>query len=214
MNIITIENTQDIITEIEDAFWDIPFENSDFQNEMFVIASQITPERAYRAIGLRMNAKLRALSEAKHGRLLEDIDIEEIEEQINSGTLDKFEIRRKKIELSKKLENRRYTDKLINDAIKELNCLYSHFKALPKYTREQFEAAEKTHFEQRLLRQAANITGASESLINMSEDIKALKQYQENVASLEYINNDNLLLLLSDMQNKIKIDKKLDKNIT
>jgi hypothetical protein len=201
--IITLENTNDIIQEIETAFWDIPFENSDFQNEMFVVAAQITPERAYRAIGLRMNAKLRALNEAKYGRMLEDIDIEEIEEQLNSGTLDKFEARRKQIELAQKREARNYTNKLINDAIRELSCLYKHFKALPKYTREQFEAGEKVHFQQSLTRQTAGISGAIESLININEDMAAIEQYEQQVALLDNISTEQLSQLLLEMPNKI-----------
>ncbi len=66
----------EIIKEIEDAFYDIPFENSAFQNEYFVLQGQYTPARAYRAIGLRMSSKLQAINELKYGRQLEEINIE------------------------------------------------------------------------------------------------------------------------------------------
>lgn len=52
--LITLDTVNDIVSELYESFDNIPFENSDFQNENFVISSQITPERAYRAIGLRM----------------------------------------------------------------------------------------------------------------------------------------------------------------
>lgn len=83
---ITVKNYVDVISEIEAAFFDIPFENSAFQTEAFVIASQITPERAYRAIGLRMHSKLNALNEIKYTRAKEDIDIQELQEKINTST--------------------------------------------------------------------------------------------------------------------------------
>ena len=49
---VTNENVAAVLQEVQEAFYDIPFENSQFQTEAFVIAAQLTPERAYRAIGL------------------------------------------------------------------------------------------------------------------------------------------------------------------
>ena len=40
---VSADNASDVIKEIEDAFWNIPFENSAFQTENFVLAAQITP---------------------------------------------------------------------------------------------------------------------------------------------------------------------------
>ena len=57
----TVDHIPDVLKELEEAFYDIPFENSDFQNKMFVVADQLTPARAYRAIGLRMFAKISQL---------------------------------------------------------------------------------------------------------------------------------------------------------
>ena len=82
---ISEETVHDVITEIQDAFYDIPFENSKFQTENFVLNNQITPARAYRALGLRINAKLRALTEAKYSKMRAEIDIEEKIDQIQSG---------------------------------------------------------------------------------------------------------------------------------
>ncbi len=184
-DMITVENTQDVISEVENAFFDIPFENSRFQTESFVIGGQITPERAYRAIGLRMHAKLRALNEAKFGRMKEQVDIDEIDYKLQNESLTPFDRRREEIKKQEILSRRTWTDKLINDAISELNVLYKHFKSLPKFTREQFEAGERLHFEQRLNRQALGLEGARESLINMNEDIRAISTYEQQVAQLE-----------------------------
>lgn len=201
---VTYENAQDVIKEIEEAFFDIPFENSHFQTESFVIGSQITPERAYRAIGLRMHAKLRALNEAKFGRMKEQIDLDEIEHKLNSGELNQFDRRREEIKKLEILSHRNWTDKLINDAISELNVLYKHFKSLPKYTREQFEQGEKLHYEQRLNRQALGLEGAKESIINMNEDILAIRNYEEKVLQLENASTETLLQLSHNMSNLLK----------
>lgn len=171
MNEVTTSNANDILQEIQDAFFDIPFENSKFQTEHFVLNAQLTPERAYRALGLRMHNRLRALREAQFGRMKEEIDIEELQAKIDDPQTSTWDRRRAEIDVQQKLANRPFTDKLINDAIAELNVLYSHFQKLPRYTREQFEAGERRHFELRLTRQARGVTGALESLNNMQESL-------------------------------------------
>lgn len=182
--ILSLENTTSVLKEIEDAFYDIPFENSEFQTEAFVIAAQITPERAYRAIGLRMFNRLRALNDVKHTILNQQIDLEEIDAKIVSGNLDEFEVRRQVLKKQKILSEQNWSKKLINDALVELSVLYKHFKALPKFTRQEFEAGEKLHYEQRLRRSIAGIEGAKESLINMNEDTAALAKIESEVAKL------------------------------
>lgn len=177
---VTTENVNDVIDELNQAFYDIPFENSQFQTENFVIGASITPARAYRAIGLRMSSKLNALREAKYSRLRMDIDIEELQEKVNDPNTNKFDKRRAELDIQEKLEGIPYTDKLINDAVTELNILYKHFKALPKFTRDEFEVEEKLHFEQRLQRQLMGGNGAQESLMNMSTDYNNILGFEEN----------------------------------
>ena len=150
--LIKYEDVNNIIKEITDAFYDIPFGNSQFQIENFVIGGERTPERAYRAIGLAMSSKLQALKEAYYGRKKEDIDIEELEYKIKK-TKNKFDKKRYAIKIEQKLSNRKSTDKLINVALAELNVLYNAFKKLPKFTREEFEKGEYKYFEQKLSRQ-------------------------------------------------------------
>ena len=167
---VTENNVADVLAEVQEAFYDIPFENSQFQTEAFVIAAQVTPERAYRSIGLRMQSKIQAILEAKHGRAKEDIDIEELQEKIDDPDISSFERRRAQLDIDFKLANKQYTDKLLNDAITELNILYGHFQKLPRYTREQFELGESKHFQIKLDRQVKGIQGALEALTNMHQD--------------------------------------------
>jgi hypothetical protein len=158
-------NTDQILTELENRFFDIPFENSQFQDKAFLITAQHTPARAYRAIGLRMFSKIQAIKELKYGRQLEEVELEELQETIDTST-NKFEIRKAQIEKEKKLSMRGYTNKLLNDAIAELNFLYSELQKFPAYTREQFEAEEAIHFDRRL-NQQLQAQGAKESLLFM-----------------------------------------------
>ena len=156
-----------MIEEIQAAFYDIPFENSDYQNKVFMVQNQLTPARAYRSIGLRMLAKLRAIDELKFGRELEQVDIDEYQATIDSDTSSTFEQRRAAIEIRKKESKIQWEDKLLNDAIRELNCLYSEFKKFPTYTREQFELEEADHFEQDLQLQLTAGNGPQRSLAVM-----------------------------------------------
>ena len=177
--VISENNAADVIKEIEDAFYDIPFENSAFQTENFVIAGQITPERAYRAIGLRMHKKLIAVQETLIGKEMEQVEEDELRYKIESSEYNQFEKRKFELELKKKQIYKPFRDKLLNDALKELNVLYKHFKSLPKYTREQFEAGEKRHFLEDLNRQVQGITGAKQSLVNMVDDITSIENFEK-----------------------------------
>lgn len=159
--------TEQILSDLEEAFFDVPFENSDFQNQAFLVAAQHTPGRAYRAIGLRMFAKLRAIDELRFSRMREDVDIEEKQAVIADPDASIYDKRRAQIDINERLSRRRWQDKLLNDAIRELDCLYAEFKKLPHYTREQFEAEERAHFERRLTQQLHHPSGAEESLLAM-----------------------------------------------
>ena len=177
--LIKYEDVNNIIKEITDAFYDIPFGNSQFQIENFVIGGERTPERAYRAIGLAMSSKLQALKEAYYGRKKEDIDIEELEYKIKK-TKNKFDKKRYAIKIEQKLSNRKSTDKLINDALAELNVLYNAFKKLPKFTREEFEKGEYKYFEQKLSRQVLIPNDSINSLELMGIDKESIPMLIEN----------------------------------
>lgn len=198
-NQITPSDIPNVLSELETAFYDIPFENSDFQNSMFVVAAQQTPGRAYRAIGLRMFAKIRAIKELNFARRLEEIDLQEKQELVNNEQASKFDRMRAQVEIDKMLDQRAWTDKLLNDALKELGCLYTEFKKLPAITRDQFEQEERLHFQLKLERQARGQVGALESLANMNGD----------AALLDHLATDPLLL-----QNlRQKVEESLTTNV-
>lgn len=200
-----------VLAEIQDAYYDIPFDNTAFQTENFVIAAQITPQRAYRSIGLQMLSKINALMQNQASEELQDIRVDEINWKLQNEDMTEFDRRRLQIELKTISSNRVWAKKLKNDSIQELNLLYKHFKSLPKYTRAQFESAEKEYFEQSLHRQVQQITGATESLINMSEDVKALKDFETALKEIPVEKLEDAALLPSlealYMRNKIKINR-------
>ena len=197
--------TNKIFEEIQTAFYDIPFENSTFQTEAFVISAEITPERAYRAIGLKIISKLDAVRNAKYAFMKTQIDLDEIEFNLKEGKLNQFDTRRELIKKEEILSHSYINSKLINDAITELNVLYKHFKVLPKYTREQFENAEKQHFEQKLLRQVLELGGAKEAIINMNEDYTAILEYEAKATEvLNNISSSELQALSLTLSNIIK----------
>lgn len=138
------------IEEIEKASLAIPFGNSKFQNENFVMAGEITPARAYRHCLLRLNDRLTALRECYYNLQLEIIDIEELEEKNLDENINKFEKRRNLLTIEKKRTEREHNSKLVSDCMKEIDTLYNAFTQFKKYTNEEFEAEEKLHFELKL----------------------------------------------------------------
>jgi hypothetical protein len=202
--VISENNAHDVIKEIEEAFYDIPFENSAFQTENFVIAAQLTPERAYRAIGLKLMKKLITVQEAILDSEKSDINVEELKEKINSSEYSIYEKKRFEIDIKKKHINDPFSKKLLNDAIVEINLLYKHFKSLPRYTREQFEAGEKLHYLESLNRQALGFTGAKESLLNLTEDIEGLKSFTAKFTALENKSDSDVLRLITNDMSNIK----------
>ena len=168
--LMSVNQVGDVLQELEDAFFDIPFENSNFQNEAFVVAAQQTPARAYRAIGLRMHSKIRAVKEYQFQQELNQVDIDEKEAKIADPDTSEFDRRRLRIEIMKIQDGKAWGEKLLNDALRELDCLYAWFKKLPRYTREQFEREEFAHFELKLTTQL-KAPGAHESLLNMHQHL-------------------------------------------
>lgn len=200
-NLTTLQSTNEALLNIEKRFYNIPFENSNFQNNAFVVAAQITPERAYRAIGLRIHSKLRALQENYFNERKSEIRIGELQELIASSTISKWDKMRHELEIEQILTGRPYTEKLKNDAMQEIACLYSHLEKLPEYTREEFEAGELQHFVETSKRQTNGIIGGQESLVNILQDVPALEAYKEAV--IQITDNSQLNLLRLNMQNQL-----------
>lgn len=167
---LSVDDISNVLTQLETAFYDIPFENSDFQNRAFVVAAQQTPARAYRAIGLRMFSKIRAVKEYKFQQERNQIDIEEKEAKIADPDTSDFDRRRLRLDIMQIQDGQAWGEKLLNDALRELDCLYAEFNKLPRYNREQFELEERKHFDARMERQI-KYPGPHESLANMHSDL-------------------------------------------
>lgn len=178
-DLVTLDNVHGVVSEITEAFMDIPFENSDFQTKAFVLAAQVTPGRAYRALGLQMHSKVNVVKHYLFEQEKLKIDVEEREAKIASDETNEFERRRLRLENVRAIDGQAYGQKLLNDALRELNLLYAEFKKFPPYTREQFEAEEGAHFMVRLDRQMKG-GGAFESLMNMNEDLPSMPKRIEN----------------------------------
>jgi hypothetical protein len=175
-----------ILSEINEAYLEIPFGNTQFQNEMFVISHNITPARMYRSIGLEIQVRIDSLRRAQTDERKRLIEIEKLKRKINAPETDEFDKQLYEIDLEIALDPHAINSaaKRFNDALEELNYFYSVFKKFPKYTREQFEAEERLHFEQRLQRQALGLSGAQESLLNMMDDKGTLKTFCDRVKEL------------------------------
>jgi hypothetical protein len=199
MTKLTLQNSDSILKDIKDAFYDIPFGNTKFQTEMFVIASQITPARAYKTIGMQLIILIESIRAQLYDREIENIKIEQLKEEINSGELNKFDKKIKEIELKRKIEAINSQEKQFNDSLHEMNVLYSHLQKFPKYTREEFEAQEYLYYEQNLQRQVLGLTGAKEALINMIDDKKTIEQFEKLYAELP---DDKKKEMLNDITRK------------
>lgn len=158
------------LTEIEASFDGVPFGNSDFQIDKFVVNGSLTPERAFRSVCLTMRSKINALREAYYGQQRLGVDLDEITCKLSRGDVDDFTRRRLIIDREQKLAQQVDADKLIKDAIHELNTLYKWWNVLPHIDRTSFESKEAQYFMQSLVRQTHGITGALESLANMGLD--------------------------------------------
>ena len=197
---VTKEQIPNLLSELETAFYDIPFENSQYQNQKFVLAAQLTPARAYRALGLKIFSKIRAIKEAIASKQLSDIDIEENEYNMQLPETTEFERRRLAIKNTQIRESYKWTDKLFNDAMTEIGYLYAEFKRYPQYTREQFEHEEAVHFQLCMEQQMKTGGGALESLANMNLNAPKLNQMLNNPETLAQ------LLEMSDA-NFLQIEK-------
>jgi hypothetical protein len=196
-DLIKIDEVKNVIEDIEKAYYDIPFENSKFQNEMFVISSQITPARAYRAIGLRLYNKIRAVKDYIYTKETIKIDIEENEYLISLDETSEFEKRRLILKNQKIMEEEKYSEKLLNDALHEISFLHEQFKKLPKYTREQFENEEELHFHLDLEQNYKIGDSHVGSLVNMTVNYGMLNNMIEDPKIIENLKSHSEKILKS-----------------
>lgn len=205
------EEYQNVLQEMQECFFDIPFGNSKFQTEMFVLAAQITPERVYRQLGLSIMSKLNELKDFHYNYKKELVEIDRWKAKLIDPQSDKFEKQIAQIEIDRFNSFDYSRKKMIQDVISELNVLYEHFKKFPRYTRQQFEDGEKTYFEQKLNRQILGFSGAKESLINMIDDKETLERFEQEVSKL---NPDQVQKILSDLRETLLVGRLDLKGIT
>lgn len=194
---LTSKEAQSTLEEIRNAFFDIPFNNTGFQTEMFVIAAQITPARSFRTIGMQLFALIKELQAVDRHRDLNQLKAEEIKNRLETEELSKLVRRELEYELADLQDETYHSDKSINDKLHEFSILYNHFKKLPKYSRQQFEAEERLYYEQNLQRQAMGLSGAKEAIINMVEDIKTIELFEKEFQSLSLEEKEVFLLELT-----------------
>lgn len=192
-------NYLDILTEMENKFYDIPFSNSKFQIDHFVIADQTTPARAYRMIGVNIIDKLQTLKETITKLKLAQVDLDEMKYKLAKESKDSFKARRLKIKIENKIFSNRWTQKMISDCVAEIQAYKDALDYFPEYTRENFEAEERIHFEMQMNKQIeANGDGALESIHNMRMAPQLMKKLLNDPNYLENVTDEVLKQVAQD----------------
>lgn len=204
MNVSELDNLTKITQEVEESYYDIPFGNTAFQTRAFVIANSITPERSYRAIGLQLLSVLSSIKSTIIKQKIDEVRRQQNLDKLINGSLDEYEKEILRLELILSDSGDQAYKKRINDLLNEFYILYLEHKKLPKFTREQFEAGEENYFTQSLGRQVSGLVGASEAIINMKEDIKALHDYKETIKTIENLDSKTMEELRLAMPNQIE----------
>ncbi len=132
-----------------DTIAEVPFGNSDYQNRQAIVNDELTPMRAYRHAALRITNRLNALMESYYHLRRTDVEIKQLERKLveEKDDLAKELIA---IDIEQKRSMRPYTQKLVNDAIREIESLYPVIEKLGKVKREDFEIEEGEHFAKKL----------------------------------------------------------------
>ena len=173
-----------LLSEIQDSFLNVPFGNSDFQIANFIVNGAQTPQRAFRAVCLSLRDKILSLNESYYNQLKFQVDIDELQEKIADLATEKYARKRMEIDYEQKISQQRDNEKLILDAIHEVEVLYSYWKKLPHPSREEFESAEEDYFKISLTKQVLGIDGAVGSLENMGYVLNAQGRLQNSAARL------------------------------
>lgn len=184
--------------ELLDKCEDIPFGNSLYQDESFVLNTSYTDARAVRNIGLALSARIRALKELEYGLETLQIELEEIQFKIENSQ-DTFERRKLDIEKRKKQDGTSYTMKLLKDALYEIEYFRQVLAKLPKLSRSEFEEQEKQYFIESLTRQAVGLSEPDKNLAAMG-----LKE-RPKVDFIDTTLSEKLKISVSSALNKITL---------
>lgn len=169
-------NFQDVYENIVDIVEEIPFWNSDFQNQKLMINTEWSTHRWFRTAWLHILDKLNALKEAKASFNENEIEVERKKRKIKRLELKKpedydLDIGLLEIQISKIENSYSYNRKLVKDAIAEINSVLPFFNSIGKLTKEQFESKEEEHYLKRLSNQLANKHESLKSLNGMWFDL-------------------------------------------
>lgn len=171
----TIDNFLSLVAEV-------PWGNSDWQNRQAIVNMELTPERAYRHASLRIMNRLQALNESYYAIKKDNIQIERLQrrkvrlsESRNQIDNPDFDLDKEEadIEINQILNRRAYQQKLVKDAIGEVESLAPIIQSIGRLTREQFEKAEAGHFKKKYENQVMGKPEALLGLEAMGLDIKS-----------------------------------------
>lgn len=182
---------------------EIPFGNSNFQNQFFVIWYEHSNPRVYRAAALYISSKLEALLETYYNLKKQNIDIELLKREIAKLEAEKPEnydllIEKKKLEIEEKNARLIHLEKLIKDAIVEIESLWPIIAEMWKITRAEFEAAEEEHYRKKMKFELENPNWYIQSLLIMD------KRPFEKIINENEWNAKNLELKFKDVEEFIK----------
>lgn len=169
-------NFSEFIDEFYKKVDGIPFENSDFQNLVYVLLSQKTPARLMRALSLQMEGRIAALRHVHYESKRDEVKMKRFRAILADETESEYNREMAEIDLEEIMSKQIEKQKLIKDAEHTLMFLKSFFDKMPVFSREDFESEEHQHFSmklesaQRRMALNPNTTGIVESLENMTID--------------------------------------------
>jgi lysozyme len=127
-------------------FSDIPFGNSEYQINHFIIGETSSKTRQYRTIGLQLFGLFKTIGNLYFDIKESSLEIENILNRISSES-DPYTKQMLQLKIDRKNFEVLFTTKLLHDAKLECNVYIDLLKKLPELTREQFEAGEKEYFD-------------------------------------------------------------------
>lgn len=180
---------------------------SKFQIEAFVINDQSGNARKYRQVLLELRARYNTLKYTKIQRTRLDAKLNILNKKlallsdIDEQIIQQCDIDELYLDIASQ-------DKLIKDAIDECNFLFNILQQMPKVTKEEFEAEERTYWNQRLttdahlqlLAHGSIDQGTQKSLVNLG--INPIK----TLLDLKAINSNAIKSLTAQTEQKIPLE--------
>lgn len=123
-----------------EKMFNIPFENSHAQTDS-VIEDCLTPQRAYRMLGLRFLARYQDLRRCSIQRRKAQNKVKQLQKKLEE-TQEELKREEYQLEIEEITVGWDYEDKLANDCKQELMHLLKRLKQLPCYDRKDFEDSD------------------------------------------------------------------------